>query len=327
MMAAHVVAVANRKGGVGKTTLTLSLAEGLAAVKQKRVLIVDLDPQINISTLVVGGTPANKVPWKTGKSIVDLIEKRASNGQSRTDIFICKDILDHTPGKAVSLLSGDPRLMGLERRLLVRPGTTIETVFQLMDSTINTVIEEHGGFFDVIVFDCPPGFSLVTDAALSRADVVIVPTSPTMLASQGIQAYVHHLEDDLNIADASSKTHVFLSMTGRTNASAEFERLIRSEQDKPDPKYRVFRTSYAYSVRFQEATDRRDQRMMAVRAVWRTLDRVRGRALFHRLYARVWNRVDEAVSELLEILEEGTTNDRRTTRPSDRRALQHEVRA
>ena len=63
-MAAHVVAIANRKGGVGKTTLTLSLAEGLAAVKSKRVLIVDLDSQINVSTFVVGGTPVNKVPWK-----------------------------------------------------------------------------------------------------------------------------------------------------------------------------------------------------------------------------------------------------------------------
>jgi cellulose biosynthesis protein BcsQ len=196
----------------------------------------------------------------------------------------------------------------------------------LMGSTINTLIEEHDNFFDVIIFDCPPGFSLVTDAALSRADLVILPTSPTMLASQGIQAYVHHLEDDINIVDASLKTHVFLTMTGRTNASVEFENLIRSEEDKPEPKYRVFKTTYPYSVRFQEATDRRDQRMIAVRAVWRTLDRVRGRALFHRLYAGVWNRVDQAVSELLEILEKGTTDDRRTTRQSDSRHLQHEAR-
>ena len=47
-MPASIVAVANRKGEVGKTTLTLSLAEGLAALKQKRVLVVDLDPRINV---------------------------------------------------------------------------------------------------------------------------------------------------------------------------------------------------------------------------------------------------------------------------------------
>jgi hypothetical protein len=147
-----------------------------------------------------------------------------------------------------------------------------------------------------------------------------------MLASQGIQAYVRYLEDELNIAGAASKSYVFLTMTGRTNASAEFEKLIRLEEEKPDPKYRVFKTSYAYSVRFQEATDRRDQQMLAVRAVWRSLDRVRGRALFHRLYAGVWKKVAGAVSELTEILEEGSTDDRRTTRASDRRPLQHEAR-
>jgi cellulose biosynthesis protein BcsQ len=325
-MAARIVAIANRKGGVGKTTLTMSLAEGLAALQQKRVLVVDLDPQINLSMLVVGGTPANQVPWKTGKSVVDLIEKRATNGQSRTDLFICKDILDHEPGKAVSLLSGDPRLLGLERRLLVRPAASIEKVLQLMGAVVDALISQHSALFDVIIFDCPPGFSLVTDAALSRADVVVLPTSPTMLATQGVQAYVRYLEDDLNMADAASKTYVFLTMTGRTNASAEFEKLIRLEQEKPDPRYRVFETSYPYSVKFQEATDRRDQRMMAVRAVWRRLDRMRGRALFHRLYSGVWKTVGEAVSELMQILEERQTNDRRRTRSSDRQPLQREAR-
>jgi cellulose biosynthesis protein BcsQ len=195
-----------------------------------------------------------------------------------------------------------------------------------MGTVVDTLIGEHSDLFDVIIFDCPPGFSLATDAALSRADLVVLPTCPTMLASQGIQAYVRYLEDDLSIADAASKTRVFLTMTGRTNASALFEGLIRAEEEKPDPQYRVFKTSYAYSVRFQEATDRRDQRMMAVRAVWRSLDRVRGRALFHRLYTGVWKTVDKAVSELLEILEERKTHDGSTTRPSSRRRLQHEAR-
>jgi chromosome partitioning protein len=77
-MVARIIAIANRKGGVGKTTLSLSLAEGLAALKHLRVLVVDLDPQINISSLIVGGTPAKRVPWKTGKSVVDLIERRAT---------------------------------------------------------------------------------------------------------------------------------------------------------------------------------------------------------------------------------------------------------
>ena len=327
-MVARIIAVANRKGGVGKTTLTLSFAEGLAALKKARVLVVDLDAQINVSTLIMGGKARSEVPWKTNKTIVDLIEKSTADGPISTDLFICKDVLDHTPGETVSLLSGDPRLMGLERRLLVRPKASIDKVMQLIGDVIDTLIEEHDDFYHYIIFDCPPGFSLTTDAALRRADMVVLPTSPTNLASQGIQAYVQYLQDDLSIPDAASRTWVFLTMTGRTNSSRQFEGLIRAEEGKPEPKYRVFNTSYAYSVRFQEATDRRDQRMVAARAVWRSLDRMRGRALFHRLYGGIWQSVDKAVAELVDILDEGgRAYDRNTTRPRDRRHLQHEARA
>jgi cellulose biosynthesis protein BcsQ len=326
-MSAKVVAIANRKGGVGKTTLGLSLAEGLAALKNRRILVVDLDSQINMSTLVVGGTPVDQVPWKTGKSIVDLIEKKASNAQTKTSFFICRDVLDHQPGRAVSLLSGDPRLMGLERRLLVRPNTTVEKVLALMGKVIDDVLAEHADHYDVILFDCPPGFSMATEAALARADLVILPTAPTMLATQGIQAYVHHLENDLNIADAAARTRVFLTMTGRTNTSATFERLIRAEVEKPTPRYQVFDTSYAYSVGFQEATDRRDQNIMKVRAIWRSLDRVRGRTMFHRLYKGVWKTVDKAVSELSDVLElKGAGHEGSTTRKSVGGSFQHEAR-
>ena len=68
-MAARVAAVASMKGGVGKTTMTLSLAEGSAALRNKRVLVVDLDPQINASTLLTGGMHKDSVPWKTNMTL------------------------------------------------------------------------------------------------------------------------------------------------------------------------------------------------------------------------------------------------------------------
>jgi chromosome partitioning protein len=61
-MRAKIAAVASMKGGVGKTTVTISLAEGSAALKNKRVLVIDLDPQINASTLLTGGIPKDSVP-------------------------------------------------------------------------------------------------------------------------------------------------------------------------------------------------------------------------------------------------------------------------
>lgn len=326
-MRAKVVAIANRKGGVGKTTLALSLAEGLAALKKKRILVIDLDAQVNMSMLMCGGVAPEQMPWKVGKSVVDLINQRTLNGEGTTSFFICRDILDHAPGKTVSLLAGDPRLMSLERKLLARPGSSVEGVLKLMRDVVDSVLKEQGELYDVIMFDCPPGFSLITEAALSRADLVVLPTSPTMLASQGVRAYVDYLEDDVNIADTASKTYVFLTMTGRTNTSAAFEQLIREEVKKADPKYRLFETHYAYCDGFQKATDRREQNIRKVKAIWRRLDQMRGRALFHRLYRDVWPTVAKAVGELSKTLElEGAIYEGNATRPNSSGALQPEAR-
>ena len=327
-MRAKVISIANRKGGVGKTTLTLSLAEGLAALKKKRVLVVDLDSQINISMLITGGLAPTDVPWKRGKTIVDLLDQRATDPQTRPSFFISRDVIDHEPGKAVSLLSGDHRLLGIERRLLSRPATSFQHVNSLFCDVVEDIIEEQAKNFDVIMFDCPPGFSLITDIALKRSDLILLPTAPTMLASQGIQAYVKYLQDDLQMADAPTKTHVFLTMTGRTNTSMTFEKLIRAELKKPYPAYHVFDSSYAYCDGFQKATDRRDQTMQRMNAVWQRLDRLRGRALFHRLYGGVWTAVDKAATELTKTLNmKGADNDGSSAREGNRTAVQLEARA
>ena len=326
-MCAKIVSVANRKGGVGKTTLALSLAEGMAALKKKRVLIVDLDSQINISTLVSGGVSPANVPWKRSKTIVDFIEQRATDPYCKASFFISRDLLNHEPGETVSLISGSPALLGIERRLLSRPMVSFSQVDTMLCDVIDTIIEEQSTFFDLIIFDCPPGFSLITDVAIRRSDLVLLPTAPTMLATQGILAYVKYLHDELRVPDASAKTHVFLTMTGRSKISSTFEGLIRAELKKPAPAYQVFESSYAYCDGFQKATDRRDQTMQRVTAVWRRLDRMRGRSLFHRLYQGVCPSVDRAVSELAEVLRlKGTENAGSSAREGHRPAVQFEAR-
>jgi cellulose biosynthesis protein BcsQ len=326
-MTAKVVSVANRKGGVGKTTLTLSLAEGLAALKNKRVLVVDLDSQLNISVLMTGGTSSANVPWNMGLTIVDFIEKRSAEPTTRASFYISQNVLDHTPGKAVSLLSGDKRLLGLERRLLSKPAASLAKISNFLSDVIDTIVEEQTEFFDLIIFDCPPGFSIITDAALKRSDLILLPTAPTMLASQGIIGYIEYLTNDLQMSDASANTFVFLTMTGRTKTSKTFERLIRGEMNKPTPAYGVFDTGYSYCDGFQKATDRRDQVMMRTNAVWRRMDKLRGLAIFHRLYDGVTKTIEMAVNELMQKLEiNGDENERSRSRHSDRSPLPRETR-
>jgi cellulose biosynthesis protein BcsQ len=298
-MGAFVVAIASMKGGVGKTTLTISLAEGLAALKGKRVLVVDLDPQINTSILLTGHLPPTDVPWKQKMSIRHLLEKRLSEGRAHPDHHVHKDAMIFGDGKTVSLLSGDYGLRVFERRLLVQPNQTMQSAMECVhDAVVDVLGDDHIRQYDLVIFDCPPGFSLLTEAALKQCDVVIVPTAPNYLGVQGLNAFVEYLEEELTISAAADRTYVFLTMTGRTNTSSDFERSVRKEQRQLNPKWRMLKASYPYLDGFQKAMDRRVSRMRKLGALQRALNRVRNRSLFDRLYEGVEGHVGAVVSEV-----------------------------
>jgi chromosome partitioning protein len=327
-MSAKVAAVASMKGGVGKTTLTLSFAEGSAALKNRRVLVVDLDPQINASTLLTGGMSKDSVPWKTNMTLRHFLDRRLQNQRVEIDRYVLNDVIDFAPGKSVSLLSGDYELRAFERHLLVRSGQTIDSAMRFMQNAVKTIVDEQSSLFDLIVFDCPPGFSILTEAALAQADVIILPTAPNNLGTQGLLAFVKYLEDDLEIVDAAQKTHVFLTMTRSTSTSHDFEKAVRAEEAQLVPKYKVLKHCYPYLDGFQKAMDRRQKRMRVIGAVRRTLNRLRNRTLFDRLYDGVDDHVAKLVTEVWSLnKEEGASDERVATRQGARGHHQPEARA
>lgn len=325
-MVASVVAIASMKGGVGKTTLTLSAAEGSAALMNKRVLVVDLDPQINASTLLTGGLPSHAVPWKHRMSIRHYVEGRLSRND-HSDQFIKKDLMEFTQRGTVSLLSGDYEMRSFERKLLSRPGQTIQKAADVAKAAVDALLEEQKNAFDLILFDCPPGFSLITEAALARADLILLPTSPTHLGTQGLIAFVKYLEEELSIEAAKERVFVCLTMTGRTVTSREFERQVRNEEVQQDPKYIAFKCSLPYKDGFQKAMDRREARMRVLGVLRRTLNRIRNKQLFDRLYEGVEAEVKAITLELWKTLSlKGATNERIGTRSSSRPAGGPEAR-
>ncbi|MGE3063994.1 MAG: ParA family protein [Hyphomicrobiaceae bacterium] len=296
-MRAHVAAIASMKGGVGKTTLTLSLAEGTAALKSKRVLVIDLDPQINASTLLTGAVPKDSVPWRTGTSLQHFLEKRLSHPNTVADAYVLKDAMDFSPASTVSLMSGDYELRSFERRLLVKPKQTVDAALNFARDTMQGLLDEQRSLFDLILFDCPPGFSIFTEAALGLSDTVILPTAPNNLGTQGLSAFVKYMEDELEIGDACERAHVFLTMTGRTKTSLEFEKAVRGEQNKLEPRYQVLKCGYPYMDGFQKAMDRREWNMRKLGAIQRRLNQLRNRTLFDRLYDGVDEHVEKLVTE------------------------------
>jgi len=156
------LAVANQKGGVGKTTTAVNVAAALA-MRGFRVLLVDIDPQGSAST-GVGVRPSDGEP-----TVYEALLNELPAGEvlRRT----CIDGLDVLPSNR-DLVGADIELVGLDRR----------------ETRLKTALEGIRDRYDVVIIDCPPSLSLLTLNALVAADGVIVPLQAEYYALEGLSS-------------------------------------------------------------------------------------------------------------------------------------------
>ncbi len=188
-MPARLVSVINMKGGVGKSTTTVSLAETLALHQRRRVLIVDLDPQTNASIMVAGPEKWNAmreaertldfyfesyIVQQRPKPFKQLIESKVTDLKGKPDVALC---------------ASAPEFRIVERDLIenfVKKGYHIDAIqkwiCERFANGLKTVINDY----DYILVDCPPGISLFAEAALIAADAILVPTIPDYVSRLGL---------------------------------------------------------------------------------------------------------------------------------------------
>ena len=183
-----IVAYANMKGGVGKTTLAVSMAEA-SAFQGKSVLLIDLDLQINASMTIAGDRVEDMLPWRRGQTIEDYLEERRHGRDANPMNYVDRS-------RSVHLFSGSPSITLFERRILVWR-STVFAARNAIRNWMHDVLNIARNQYDLVICDCPPGLSLLAEAAIAVADAIVVPQVPDRLSIQGLQLYAKYLRQDL----------------------------------------------------------------------------------------------------------------------------------
>ena len=220
----RIIAIANQKGGVGKTTTAINLSSCLAD-KGQRVLSIDMDPQGNMTSGL--GVDKDEVE----KTVYDLII-----GEAEIDEVIQKDVmenLDVIPTN-IDLSAAEIELIGVDdKEFIVR-----NAVHKIRDN------------YDFIIIDCPPSLSMLTINAMTTADSVLVPIQCEYYALEGLSQLIHTVQlvkERLNPV-LEIEGVVFTMYDARTNLSLQVV-----ENVKDNLQQNIYKTIIPRNIRLAEA--------------------------------------------------------------------------
>lgn len=218
-----IIAVANQKGGVGKTTTAINLSASLA-LKSRRTLLIDLDPQ-GMSTLGLAK------PKERGKGIYQAM----MNGLDLMDCILGTDI------ENFYLCPCSPELSGVEAELYA---------VEHREKRLTQAVEKARRFFNFIIIDCPPSLGFLTINALAAADSLVIPVQTEFFCMEGIPDLFQTLDTVRTYFNPRLAVEgILLTMFDeRTNLSKQVAEEIRKSL-----KHIMFKSVVPRSVRLAEA--------------------------------------------------------------------------
>ncbi|MCP1103115.1 ParA family protein [Aequitasia blattaphilus] len=219
-----VMAIANQKGGVGKTTTAINLASCLAE-RGKKVLALDMDPQGNMSSGL--GIDKNNIEY----TMYDLIV-----GESNLENTLIKEALDYLDvlPSNVNLSAAEVELIGMEDKEFI----------------VKEIIKEIRDDYDYIIIDCPPSLSMLTVNAMTTADSVIIPIQCEYYALEGLSQLMQTVELVTNRLNPDLKIEgiLFTMYDSRTNLSMQVVENVKENIEQP-----IYETIIPRNIRLAEA--------------------------------------------------------------------------
>jgi len=191
---AHVLSFINLKGGVGKTTTAVAVAEMLAQEDRKHVLLIDLDPQTNATVTLISEEKWAEMD-RDGRTIAQLFEDRLNpQAPQRFNIeeAIARRVSTINDGIArLDLLPSSIRLIDLQDRIpmIALSGNFTVNPLEILRVALQPVIDRY----DYIIIDCPPSLGTVTKNGLRISTGYIVPTIPDIVSTWGIYQIVDNV--------------------------------------------------------------------------------------------------------------------------------------
>ncbi len=212
-----VIAIYNFKGGVGKTTTTKFLAKYFAEKRGKRVLLVDMDPQANLSSQFIISNETNRTTYHL------LLEDSAS----------LKNCISKTTDKNIDIIISDFNLLKANNELL-QEAITKPPAGRLAKKMVSNDTKDY----DYILIDCPPTMDLLVTNSLVITDEIIIPVKADRYSVDGLEMMLEKINEIKNSYNENLKiSSIFLNQYKHTNLHKELFTLLNEQLEYMNANY------------------------------------------------------------------------------------------
>jgi cellulose biosynthesis protein BcsQ len=286
-----VMAAINFKGGTGKTTVALAIAEGICRQLKKRIAVIDCDFQCSASIALLGRRTLNDLIRKNATMDCQLQKKLTERNGDRLGASAVKtQFCVKEAAGLMHLLPGNPDMPRRERQIVASflPRSDIHSAYESaavrMGELFRSLLEE----FDFILIDCPPGLTLFSEAAIRAADGLVIPTLPNEISFAAIDHLRAEIErarpdrsfEDLLVGTVVSKVRPRNGGGSHRPHAESMERLL----DRVAPQFQLLRPYLPYCRELEGAT-------------WRDNDE--GRTSFASRYGQSSATIERLVEEFV----------------------------